>query len=119
MFPGDLPSPVHPKMHTPNIDKLAARSLLLKRRMYNKLCALQVELPYSQEEDQIQLMCTILSLISGRQVAILPPFQSILNKMDILQLEWEKYFILELLLVMMIHHPGQNPISRTKSALLG
>ena len=27
----DYPSPVHPKMHTPNIDALAARSLLLKR----------------------------------------------------------------------------------------
>ena len=27
----DFPSPVHPKMHTPNMDALAARSLLLKR----------------------------------------------------------------------------------------
>ncbi|XP_067667595.1 iduronate 2-sulfatase-like [Haliotis asinina] len=27
----DFPSPVHPKMHTPNFDALAARSLLLKR----------------------------------------------------------------------------------------
>ncbi len=27
----DAPSPVHPKMHTPNLDALAARSLLLKR----------------------------------------------------------------------------------------
>ncbi|XP_046563742.1 iduronate 2-sulfatase-like [Haliotis rubra] len=27
----DYPSPVHPKMHTPNLDALAARSLLLKR----------------------------------------------------------------------------------------
>ena len=28
---GDFPSPIHPKMHTPNLDALAARSLLLKR----------------------------------------------------------------------------------------
>lgn len=27
----DFPSPVHPPMHTPNLDKLAAKSLLLKR----------------------------------------------------------------------------------------
>ncbi len=27
----DAPSPVHPKMHTPNLDKLAKKSLLLKR----------------------------------------------------------------------------------------
>ena len=27
----DFPSPVHPKMYTPNLDKLAARSLFLKR----------------------------------------------------------------------------------------
>ena len=27
----DFPSPVHPKMHTPNLDALAAKSLLLKR----------------------------------------------------------------------------------------
>ena len=28
---GDFPSPVHPKMHSPNLDKLASKSLLLKR----------------------------------------------------------------------------------------
>ena len=28
---GDFPSPVHPPMHTPNLDALAARGLLLKR----------------------------------------------------------------------------------------
>ncbi len=27
----DFPSPVHPKMHSPNLDALAAKSLLLKR----------------------------------------------------------------------------------------
>ena len=27
----DFPSPIHPKMHTPNLDALAARSLLLTR----------------------------------------------------------------------------------------
>ena len=27
----DFPSPTHPKIHTPNLDKLASRSLLLKR----------------------------------------------------------------------------------------
>lgn len=27
----DFPSPTHPKMHTPNLDKLASKSLLLKR----------------------------------------------------------------------------------------
>lgn len=28
---GDFPSPVHPLMHTPNLDKLASKSLLLKK----------------------------------------------------------------------------------------
>ncbi len=27
----DAPNPVHPKMHTPNLDKLARKSLLLKK----------------------------------------------------------------------------------------
>ena len=27
----DFPSQIHPKMHTPNLDALAAKSLLLKR----------------------------------------------------------------------------------------
>lgn len=27
----DFPAPVHPKMHTPNLDALAAKSLLLKK----------------------------------------------------------------------------------------
>ena len=27
----DFPSPVHPKIHSPNLDALAAKSLLLKR----------------------------------------------------------------------------------------
>ena len=27
----DAPSPVHPKMHTPNLDKLARKSLLLRK----------------------------------------------------------------------------------------
>ena len=36
----DAPAPVHPSMHTPNLDKLAARSLLLKRAYVQEaLCA--------------------------------------------------------------------------------
>ena len=27
----DFPAPVHPQMHTPNLDRLAAKSLLLKK----------------------------------------------------------------------------------------
>ena len=36
----DFPSPVHPKMHSPHLDKLASRSLLMKRAyVQQSLCS--------------------------------------------------------------------------------
>ena len=76
----DFPSPVHPPILSPNIDKPAANSLLLKRAYCQK--ALSAVYVHSQEhfysfgDDQTPHICTISKSVGGSQLAISQPFHN-------------------------------------------
>ena len=99
----DAPSPVHPKMYTPNLDKLASRSLLLKRAYVQQAVCSPSRTSFLTGKD------TILTTIQHFHTSVLYCIFTLCQ----LELDFFNTFLLMFLLNTLIENVDMSTVSKS------